>query len=222
MTLTPNTLNPLSQATDASLVDTCLSQALSEQKANQAFRELTVRYSRLVYHFVYKMTNNKELAEDITQDVFLKAYQNLGRFDQSRPFKPWLMRIASNTTISALRKTENALKSQPLSLDVLAEQGLQLGESSGGFPEIKDSAFIALSHEPDQLRQLEQSATAEEIKATLARLDAKYRQILILRYFEDLSYEEISQSLGIPLNTVRTWIRRGLEKFKNQFAESKI
>ncbi len=190
---------------DLALVEECLAHP-ETAASEKAFRALVERYSGLVFNVVYKMTHQYELAEEITQEAFVKAYQHLSQFDRARSFKPWLLRIASNTAISALRK--KTLVQVPLDT-LLTDQGIELAEG-------ETSLSFQRQLGNDSLSLLERKLAQDEALALLTQLDPKYRQILILRYSEELSYEEIAEVLAIPLNTVRTWIRRGLEKLKQQ------
>lgn len=180
--------------------------SLTLEGHDKAFRQLMTRYLPLVYNFIYRMTANHELSEEMTQEAFVKAYHNLKSFDRNRPFKPWLLRIASNTTVTALRK-----QSRVVSLNALMEDA--------AFNEADYQERLDLPAAEDTLVRLERKLSSEEVMKVLGTLDEKYRQVLILRYTQDLSYEEIAESLNIPLNTVRTWIKRGLDKLKNQVKE---
>lgn len=164
----------------------------------KAFRELVNRYSSLVYNYIYRMTQNVELTNDMTQEVFLKAHKHLRTFDANRPFKPWILRVASNTTLSELRRKSGNV----VSLDALQEDAP--GKEWGGeTPESKNPANEAETREMSKM-----------VLQVLDQLEPNYRQALLLRYTEELSYEEISQAMEVPLNTVRTWIKRGRDKLK--------
>lgn len=172
--------------------------ALSGNQA--AFRKLVEQYSGLVYHFVYRMTQDADLADEMTQEVFVRVYKNLKTFDQRKPLKPWILRIAANTTTSALRK-----RSKVVSLDALTEEGdwLEPVETETRMPESMSELAI----------------NSEMVFRALHQLDPNYRQVLILRYCEEFSYEEIAQTLDVPINTVRTWIRRGLDRLRSDVKE---
>jgi len=167
----------------------------------KAFATLVNRYLPLVYNTLYRMTQNHELSEEMAQEAFVKAYNHLGSFDLERGnFKPWILRIASNAAISELRK-----QAKVVSLTALEESG-SWGEADHQTSE-------------DLVSTLERRLSTEEVMQAMQKLDAKYRQALILRYQQDLSYEEVAQALEVPLNTVRTWIKRGLEKLKAEVKE---
>lgn len=160
----------------------------------KAFRLLVNQYLPIVYSYLYRMTQNHELSEEMAQEAFVKAYQNLKTFDSNRAFKPWILRIASNAMLSELRKQKNSV-----SLNAMEEDG-QFGEVEARISASKEAESYALS--------------SEELQQALNKLDAKYRQVLLLRYQQDLSYEEIADTMQTPLNTVRTWLKRGVEKLR--------
>lgn len=190
-TLPPTTVI---QPGDAELV------VLSLRGDQKAFSKLVNRHLPMVYNYLYKMTQNHEISEEMAQEAFVKAYQNLKSFDASRAFKPWILRIASNAAISHMRK-----QARVVSLNALEEDG------AWGEAEHQTSEDVVV--------QLERKLSTEEVLKALGHLDEKYRQALLLRYQQELSYEEIAQALNIPINTVRTWIKRGMDKLKNEVKE---
>lgn len=194
MTQPPVYTAPAAQPQEAELIK------LAAEGNPKAFRLLVNRYLPLVYGYLFRMTQNHELSEEMAQETFVKAYQNLKKFDRTRTFKPWLLRIASNTTISELRKQKKVV-----SLDALEEEG----------------AFNAVSDRvsEDVALQLERQSDTAEVQKALGKMEPKYRQVLLLRYQQELSYEEISEVTQTPLNTVRTWLKRGLDKLKQAVKE---
>lgn len=182
------------QPGDAELVERAV------QGDEKAFSTLVNRYLSLVYNYLYRMTQNHEVSEEMAQEAFVKAYRNLKSFDRNRSFKPWILRIASNAAISQMRK-----QSRVVSLNAMQEDG----------------AWDESQHQQaeDIVVQLERKLSSEEVMKALENLDEKYRQAILLRYQQELSYEEIADALGIPLNTVRTWIKRGMDKLRNEVKE---
>jgi len=191
----PTTPKAVTQTSDADLV------SLSLQGNQKAFGQLVNRYLPLVFNYLYRMTGNHELSEEMAQEAFVKAYRNLKSFDRSRPFRPWILRIASNAAVSELRK-----QSKVVSLNALEEEG------NWGEAEHQKEESVEVT--------LERKMSNEEVLKAMANLDEKYRQVLLLRYQNDLSYEEIADVMNIPLNTVRTWLKRGLDKLKLQMKEA--
>lgn len=164
----------------------------------KAFRELVDEYGGLVYNFIRRMTQNPEMADDLTQEVFVKAYRKLDSFDRARPFKPWLLRIASNTAISELRRRNRVVS-------------ITMMEEDNPVFEVQDTSEMA-----DTARIVEEKLSSQVILQAISALDPRYRQVLLLRYKEQLSYEEIAEATGTPLNTVRTWLKRGREALRQQ------
>lgn len=168
----------------------------------RGFRDLVNRYVSLVYAYIYRMTQNAELSDEMTQDVFVKVHKYLHTFDETRPFKPWLLRIAANTTMSALRKQKKTV-----SLDALQEET----------PGKEWGADTQPGNDPSHLAEVRD--LSQQVLAGMQTLAPNYRQVLLLRYSEALSYEEIAQTLEVPVNTIRTWIKRGREKLKAHVKE---
>ena len=178
--------------------------ALARKGNATAFRHLVNQYLPMVYNALYRMTQNHELSEEIAQEAFVKAYQHLNRFDANRgSFKAWLLKIAHNAAVSELRK-----RTGTVSLNALEETG-SWGEMDHQTTE-------------DPLQQVERELSTEALTAAIEKLDPKYRDALLLRFQQDLSYEEISQALNIPLNTTRTWIKRGLEKLRTEVLKAEL
>ncbi|MBY0450362.1 MAG: RNA polymerase sigma factor [Cyanobacteria bacterium] len=168
-------------------------------KASGAFRQLLTRYQTPVYHYIYRLCREESWAAELTQDVFLQCYRKLDLFDEHRTFKPWLFRIATNITLSALRKQRPTV-----SLSALQEE-----------PTWKEPvSLIQEDHASTVDQKMQNQETIEVIQQALSQLDPKYRSVLLLRYNEDFSYEEMAESLKVPLNTVRTWLKRAREALK--------
>lgn len=181
---------------------------LARQGKQDAFRQLVTRYQNIIYYVIYGMVAQKETAEELTQETLIKLYNKLSQFDEDRPLKPWLLRIASNTAISYLRKN-----SKLVSLDAMGDAG-QWKES--------DHPPLYQTKEVDEINRLNTKYKTQEVLETLNTLDPKFREALTLRYVEELSYEEIAQTMDIPINTVRTWIRRGRNKLMDAVAANHL
>jgi RNA polymerase sigma-70 factor (ECF subfamily) len=168
-----------------------------------ACEELVGRYSRSVYNYVARLIGRQEEARDATQETFIKAFRSLSSFNPQNKFKSWLFRIAHNHCIDILRR-----RKPTLSLDVVQEDddqrapGIQLADG-GADPE----------------RRLLASETGEWLQKALEKLPKAYKEVIILRHFQELSYQEIAEILKLPIGTVKTNIFRAREQMRKQVAE---
>jgi len=161
--------------------------------SRQSYAPIVRRYQPMLNRYVRRMLGSlADAAEDVLQDIFIKAYVNLNDYDASRPFGPWIYRIAHNEAVSFLRKKN----SEPQYID--GEDAALILErlSDGDNPDI----------------QMNRSITASQVRIALASLDQRYRDVLVLRYLEEKSYDDIADILELPPGTVATLIRRGLKK----------
>jgi len=154
------------------------------------FDFLIERYENKIRRYSRKFLSDYEDINDVLQDIFIKAYKNIQSFDAKRKFSPWLYRLAHNELINALKKK----KKNPLplfDLDVFFPQHLS---DNNGFGE-----------------QIERGEMSELINKCLVRLEPKYREPVILYYFEGLSYKDIADVMQIPISTVGIRIKRAKE-----------
>lgn len=151
----------------------------------EAFGHLVKKYEGLVYNLTYRMTGSREEAADMAQEAFLRAYRSLASYNPEYKFTTWICKIASHACIDHLRRQRT--RSMPdEDLDRLADGGESLS-----------------AHE-----EYERAETGRVIREALATLPEKYRTVLVLRYMEDMTYEDIAETLDIPLGTVKTHLRR--------------
>jgi len=160
------------------------------QGDKNAFCELIKRYEKQIYSLAYRLTNNPEDAKDLAQEAFTKIYLVLEKYDPSRPFFPWMYKVANNIIYSHLRSQKN--KNNEISLDKV----------------IDFSPLI-----PDKDNHPEEYSTTKEtqrlVQQALAELPEKYRVPLVLKYLEDLSYKSIGEVLDLPVTTIETRLYRG-------------
>lgn len=162
------------------------------------------RYLKLIYGFIYRYAGgNAQDTEDITQDVFVKVWHNLKKFDRQKNFKTWIFAIAKNTAIDFIKKK----KIIPFSKFENEEGENILMET------VTDPA-------PSPLELLEKSDIARMVNLAIEKLSLKYRLALFLRYNNDFTFREIAESLGESLNTVKSRHRRALVMLKNLLSES--
>ncbi len=181
--LTKKPAQPSAEYTDANLVE-----MVKDGHAN-AFNALVSRYRERVYNVVYNMTSNREDAADVTQEVFVKAFQNIHRFQQKSTFFTWLYRIAVNTAISFIKKARSR---QYFSLENLEEEGV-----GGKLAEI-------LSSKKHSRRSLMMRELQEKLNEALQKLSVKHRTAIVLYEIEGLSHKEIGQILKCSEGTVRS------------------
>jgi RNA polymerase sigma-70 factor (ECF subfamily) len=149
----------------------------SAEGASAAFSTLVLRYRRLVISLAYRMCGDAALAEDIAQDAFIRVWDKLPDFRPDGNFRAWLMRIATNMTIDALRRQRPQV-------------------------DIADLALAAPGQGPEGAALSGERAAA--VRAALARLPVQSRTILVLREYQALSYQEIADVLDVPLGTVKS------------------
>jgi len=162
-----------------------------------AIEELVKRFIDPVYAFLARYMGNGELAEDATQETFVKAWKNLKKFDASRSMKPWLFEIARNTANDMLRRKRAHLFSD-----------LSSAESDTRFEDmIADPAPL-----PPEL--FAEAELGQHVARALATLPERDRAVLVLRYTEDLSWDDVALAMDAPANTVKSWHRRALGKLR--------
>lgn len=158
---------------------------------------LIKRYEKKLLFYILRLTNtNRENAEDILQEVFLKIYKNILGFDSNLKFSSWAYRITHNETISHFRKIQN--KNTTISLDDIEQNQ---------FINLLESSF-------DVKKEFHSQEIIQQVQKTIFELPLKYREILVLRYIENKDYQEISDILQKPMGTVATLINRAKIKFK--------
>lgn len=163
---------------------------------DRAFEVLTGRYSESIYRFIYRLIGSRE-AEDLTQEVFLKAWKNLKKFDQSKNWKTWLYAIARNTSIDWLRKKKSFTFSS-----------FERDEEADFAGSIADSEPLA-----DEL--FEKRELQHEVGEALKTLPLDAQTIIVLHEAEGLTFESIGEILDEPLNTVKSRYRRALIRLRD-------
>ncbi len=161
-----------------------------------AFEKLVTEYEKAVYAIALRMTGNAEDAADMTQETFIKAYNSLQAFRGESKFSVWLYRIASNVCLDFLRSRS---RKPTVSLSVEDDEG-----------EETELDIADESQSPEQL--LERGLTRDAVRRGLEALPPDYRQILLLREIQGLSYEEIADTLSIEVGTVKSRIFRARKR----------
>jgi RNA polymerase sigma-70 factor (ECF subfamily) len=162
----------------------------------QAFAKLMQRYKRPVYHMILKMVSNVDDAEDLTIESFAKAFKSLHRFKKDFTFSTWLFRIATNNTIDYIRKKK---------LNTLSISNTFTDDNGEGVSiDVEDE-------NPNPQEEAIKVQKEELIRVFVDKLPPKYQKLVRLRYFHELSYEEIAAEIEAPLGTVKAQLHRARE-----------
>ncbi len=159
--------------------------------SEDAFRDLVRRYQRPIFALILRMVRDPADAEELAQEVFVKAYRALDRFDRSKKFSSWLFKIAHNASIDRLRRKR------------IATVPLETSEDEGDLLSVVPDPRAA-----SPAAATERGELAAAFEAALGRLRPAYREVVVLRFQEGLAYEEIAEVTGLPLGTVKTHLHR--------------
>jgi RNA polymerase sigma-70 factor, ECF subfamily len=162
------------------------------------FTELVKRYEKRVVNYVYRITHRYEEAHDLAQEIFVKVYMALDRYDPKYQFSTWLFRIAQNTAIDALRK--KSVVEVPISKPAASDD------------DTKEREFADTGVSP--YRALKNKQLASAIDKAVLELPSDYRELIQLRHFAELSYEEIASMKKLPLGTVKNKLFRARNMLK--------
>ena len=166
------------------------------------FEELVRRYQRPISAYVYRMVGDYETALDLTQEIFIKIYGSLSRYRPEFKFSTWIYKIAHNAAIDHLRR----------------RSGRERSLSSGSGDSDRDQYDLPIESDgltPEQQTELEERRV--EIESVVRSLPTAYRELIVLRHSQDLSYEEIVEVTGLPLGTVKNRLFRARDLMRQQF-----
>ncbi len=158
-----------------------------------AFRHLVDRYHGVLFGTAILMTGNRAVAEEAVQEAFLSAWKGIRKFRIGRPFKPWVTRILVNEVLSGKRR--RSIRTDPI-------------------PEPDETGAPSASHNPDAL------ADRVAVRDAIAELDSDHQQVIVLRYFTDLTVPEIANSIGIPEGTVKSRLSRAIARLREHLDEA--
>ncbi|MDE3171893.1 MAG: sigma-70 family RNA polymerase sigma factor [Gemmatimonadota bacterium] len=176
--------------------------ALAQRGREAAYRELIRRYERPVFSLVFRMVRDRELAEDLSQDTFIKVLQHIDRYRPEFKFSSWLFKIANNVAIDHLRRRQ---------LDTVSMDGSPHAVSSDA---VEATSFDVTGGGESALDRLQARELGSAIEAAISQLRPEYRACILLRHVEDKSYEEIAATLDLPLGTVKTYIHRARHELR--------
>ena len=175
---------------------------LAQQGRELAFRELVRRYERPVFSLVFRMVRDRELAEDLSQDAFIKVLNHIDRYSPEFRLSSWLFKIANNVAIDYLRKRQ---------ISTISIDGSPHAASAA---EVEATSFDVRAPQENALEELEARELGGAIERAIAALRPEYRSCIMLRHVEGRSYEEIAATLDLPLGTVKTYIHRARHQLR--------
>lgn len=181
-------------SSDKEIIDRALS---GDQRA---YSDLVNKYRDLIFNLIYRMIGNREEAEDLVQEIFIKAFSALPTFNEQYAFSTWLYKIAVNHCIDTLRKKK--LPTLPLDKPISFKDK----ELRREYPDLS----------PSPEGKLISKERTEIIQKAIHSLPEKYRSVILLRHTEEKSYEEISTILNIPIGTVKARLFRARELLKKK------
>ena len=190
------TLDELGTLPDADVV------RLAQQGRELAFRELVRRDERPVFSLVFRMVRDRETAEDLAQDAFVKVLNHIDKYSPEFKFSSWLFKIANNVAIDHLRKRR---------LDTISIDGSPHASTAS---EVEATTLNLESEQESALDELEAKELGSAIEQAIARLRPEYRACIMLRHVEGRAYEEIAATLDLPLGTVKTYIHRARHELR--------
>jgi len=176
--------------------------ALAQQGRDTAFRELIRRYERPVFSLIYRMVRDRELAEDLAQDTFIKVLNHIDRYRPEFKLSSWLFKIANNVAIDHLRRRQ---------LDTVSIDGSPNAQTADA---IEATSFDVSVQQESALDELEARELGASIEQAIKQLRPEYRSCIMLRHVEGRSYEEIAATLDLPLGTVKTYIHRARHELR--------
>jgi len=190
------TLDELGTLPDADVV------RLAQQGRELAFRELVRRYERPVFSLVFRMVRDRETAEDLAQDAFIKVLNHIDKYSPEFKFSSWLFKIANNVAIDHLRRRR---------LDTISIDGSPHASTAS---EVEATTLNLEAEQENALDELEAKELGSAIERAIAQLRPEYRACIMLRHVEGRAYEEIAATLDLPLGTVKTYIHRARHELR--------
>ncbi len=182
---------------------------LASEGREAAFRELIRRYQRPVFSLIYRMVRDREQAEDLTQETFIKVLNAIGGYRPEYKFSSWIFKIANNAAIDQLRR--RALKT-------ISINGAPNAESADAI----EATTLQVSDEREsQLDEMTSRELGSQIEQAIGQLRPEYRSCILLRHVEGRSYEDIAELLDLPLGTVKTYIHRARNQLRILLADAR-
>lgn len=183
--------------------------AVAKEGEEEAYRELIRRYERPVFSLIFRMVRNRELAEDLAQETFIKVLNAIQTYRPEFKFSSWVFKIANNAAIDHIRKRE---------LDTLSLEGSPHADT----PELIEATALQVSERGEsQLDEVANKELGGVIERAIEDLRPEYRACILLRHVEGRTYEEIAELLNLPLGTVKTYIHRARNELRISLKETR-
>ncbi|MCU0625804.1 MAG: sigma-70 family RNA polymerase sigma factor [Gemmatimonadaceae bacterium] len=170
----------------------------------EAYRELIRRYERPVFSLIYRMVRDREQAEDLAQETFIKVLNNIEKYSPEFKFSSWILKIANNLAIDALRRRR---------LDTISIDGAANAATAA---EVEATSIELAGGGESALDELANRELGSAIEQAIAALRPMYRSCILMRHVDGRSYEEIAQLLDLPLGTVKTYIHRARHELREK------
>jgi RNA polymerase sigma-70 factor (ECF subfamily) len=201
--MAPSPALDLRNLPDADLV------SLAQEGREAAYRELIRRYERPVFSLIYRMVRDRETAEDLAQDAFIKVLNHIDRYRPEFKLSSWLFKIANNVAIDHLRRRQ---------IDTISMDGSPHASTAA---EIEATQFEIAAQQETALEEMEAREIGSAIERAIAALRPEYRACIMLRHVEGRSYEEIAATLDLPLGTVKTYIHRARHQLREALDDTR-
>jgi RNA polymerase sigma-70 factor (ECF subfamily) len=171
-----------------------------------AFRELLTRYERPVFSLIYRMVRDRTQAEDLAQEVFVRAFNAIGTYKTSYKFSNWILKIANNHTIDHLRKRR---------IETISIHGSPHATNA---QEASQTELVVVSQDENPHEYLEHKELGGQIERAIGGLREEYRTAVLLRHVEGYAYDEIAEIMDVPLGTVKTYLHRARAELRDSLA----
>ncbi|MBL8984594.1 MAG: sigma-70 family RNA polymerase sigma factor [Gemmatimonadetes bacterium] len=201
--MAPSPALDLRNLPDADLV------SLAQEGREAAYRELIRRYERPVFSLIYRMVRDRETAEDLAQDSFIKVLNHIDRYRPEFKLSSWLFKIANNVAIDHLRRRQ---------IETISMDGSPHASTAA---EIEATQIEIAAQQETALEEMEAKEIGSAIERAIASLRPEYRSCIMLRHVEGRSYEEIAATLDLPLGTVKTYIHRARHQLREALEDTR-
>jgi len=196
---------PLAVPDYASLDDRELA-TLAARGREPAFREILTRYERPVFSLIYRMVRDRTLADDLSQEAFVRAFNAIGSYKPSYKFSNWILKVANNHTIDHLRKRK---------LDTISIHGSPHASTPD---EVSQTQLAIASGDESPQEYLEHKELGGQIERAIGELREEYRTVIVLRHVDGYAYDEIAGIMDLPLGTVKTYLHRARAELRKSLA----